>query len=66
AVVLTGMGDDGAEGARQVTAARGHVWAQDQATSVIYGMPAAVAKANLAESILPLGQIGAAIGGALR
>lgn len=66
AVMLTGMGDDGAEGARQVAAARGHVWAQDQATSVIYGMPAAVAKANLAESILPLGQIGAAIGGALR
>lgn len=66
AVVLTGMGDDGADGARKVTAARGHVWAQDQATSVIYGMPAAVAKANLAESILPLGQIGAAIGGALR
>ncbi len=66
AVVLTGMGDDGAEGARQITAARGHVWAQDQATSVIYGMPAAVAKANLAESILPLGQIGTAIGGALR
>jgi two-component system chemotaxis response regulator CheB len=66
AVVLTGMGDDGAEGAREVVSARGHVWAQDQASSVIYGMPAAVAKANLAESILPLGQIGAAIGGALR
>lgn len=66
AVVLTGMGDDGAEGARQVVSARGHVWAQDQASSVIYGMPAAVAKANLAESILPLGQIGTAIGGALR
>ncbi|WP_322521947.1 chemotaxis response regulator protein-glutamate methylesterase [Guyparkeria halophila] len=66
AVVLTGMGDDGADGARKITAARGHVWAQDQATSVIYGMPAAVAKANLAESILPLGQIGAAVGGALR
>lgn len=65
-VVLTGMGDDGAEGARQVVAARGHVWAQDQASSVIYGMPAAVAKANLAESIMPLGQIGTAIGGALR
>ena len=66
AVVLTGMGDDGAEGARQVVSARGHVWAQDQASSVIYGMPAAVAKANLAESILPLAQIGTAIGGALR
>lgn len=66
AVVLTGMGDDGAEGARQVVSGRGHVWAQDQASSVIYGMPAAVAKANLAESILPLGQIGTAIGGALR
>ncbi|HER35730.1 MAG: chemotaxis response regulator protein-glutamate methylesterase [Halothiobacillaceae bacterium] len=66
AVILTGMGDDGAEGAREVVGCRGHVWAQDQASSVIYGMPAAVAKANLAESILPLGQIGAAIGGALR
>ena len=66
AVVLTGMGDDGAEGARQVVSGRGHVWAQDQASSVIYGMPAAVAKANLAESIMPLGQIGTAIGGALR
>ncbi|KTG16449.1 MULTISPECIES: chemotaxis response regulator protein-glutamate methylesterase [unclassified Guyparkeria] len=66
AVVLTGMGDDGAEGAKQIVSGRGHVWAQDQASSVIYGMPAAVAKANLAESILPLGQIGAAIGGALR
>ncbi len=66
AVVLTGMGDDGADGARDVVAKNGHVWSQDQASSVIYGMPAAIAKANLAEAILPLTQIGAAIGGALR
>lgn len=66
AVVLTGMGDDGAVGARDVVAKKGHVWSQDQASSVIYGMPAAIAKANLAETILPLTQIGAAIGGALR
>lgn len=61
AVVLTGMGDDGTEGARAVRAAGGHVWAQDQASSVIYGMPAAVAKAGLTETVLPLKEVGGAI-----
>lgn len=60
-VVLTGMGDDGMIGARDVRAGGGHIWAQDQATSVIYGMPAAVAKAGLAEAVLPLQEIGPAI-----
>lgn len=66
AVVLTGMGDDGTEGARAVRAASGHVWAQDQASSVIYGMPAAVAKAGLTEAVLPLKEVGAAISRSVR
>lgn len=66
AVVLTGMGDDGTEGARAIRAASGHVWAQDQASSVIYGMPAAVAKAGLTEAVLPLKEVGAAISRSVR
>lgn len=66
AVILTGMGDDGTEGARSVRAASGHVWAQDQATSVIYGMPAAVAKAGLTEAVLPLNEVGGAISRSVR
>ncbi len=58
AIVLTGMGADGCEGAKLLKASGGTVWAQDEASSVIYGMPMAVAKANLAEEILPLSQIG--------
>lgn len=65
-VVLTGMGDDGAEGARRVRAAGGTIWSQDQATSVIYGMPAAVAKAGMAQAVLPLNEIGSAIAGSVR
>lgn len=60
-VILTGMGDDGTEGARSLRAAGGSVWAQDQASSVIYGMPAAVAKAGLAQAILPLADISSAL-----
>jgi two-component system, chemotaxis family, protein-glutamate methylesterase/glutaminase len=66
AVVLTGMGDDGTEGARAVRTASGHVWAQDQASSVIYGMPAAVAKAGLTEAVLPLKDVGMAISRSVR
>lgn len=58
AVVLTGMGADGCEGAKLLKAKGSTVWAQDEATSVIYGMPMAVAKANLADEILPLQAIG--------
>lgn len=57
AVVLTGMGADGKEGARLLKEGGSVVWAQDEATSVIYGMPMAVAKANLADEILPLQDI---------
>jgi two-component system chemotaxis response regulator CheB len=60
-VVLTGMGCDGCDGARAVKRHGGSVIAQDAATATIYGMPAAVAQAGLADSILPLARIPAAI-----
>jgi two-component system, chemotaxis family, protein-glutamate methylesterase/glutaminase len=53
-VVLTGMGSDGREGARMLKAQGSSIWAQDEASSVIYGMPMAVAKAGLADEVLPL------------
>jgi len=56
-LVLTGMGADGREGARAIVAAGGSVVAQDEATSVVWGMPGAVATAGLCSAILPLGQI---------
>ncbi len=58
AVILTGMGSDGKEGAQLLKQAGGTVWAQDEASSVIYGMPMAVVKAGLATKILPLDDIG--------
>lgn len=58
AVVLTGMGADGREGARMLKQAGSSVWAQDEASCVIYGMPMAVAKANLADGIYSLDEIG--------
>lgn len=58
AIVLTGMGSDGREGARGIRDAGGHVIAQDQASSVVWGMPGAVAEAGLADMILPLKDIG--------
>lgn len=59
AVVLTGMGSDGCEGARMLKQKGATVWSQDEKSSVIYGMPMAVAKANLSDEILPLSAIGA-------
>ncbi|MCC7053399.1 MAG: chemotaxis response regulator protein-glutamate methylesterase [Gemmatimonadaceae bacterium] len=61
AVVLTGMGEDGMRGAREVHARGGRVLAQDEATSVVWGMPGAVAAAGIAHAILPLDRIAAAI-----
>ncbi|WP_114418739.1 protein-glutamate methylesterase/protein-glutamine glutaminase [Marinospirillum perlucidum] len=57
AVILTGMGADGREGSRMLKDTGSVVWAQDEASSVIYGMPMAVAKANLAEEIINLADI---------
>lgn len=58
AVVLTGMGSDGRDGARLLKEAGSQVWAQDEASCVIYGMPMAVVKASLADAIYPLDEIG--------
>jgi two-component system chemotaxis response regulator CheB len=60
-VILTGMGEDGLEGSRKLVAAGGHLIAQDEATSVVWGMPGAVVHAGLAHQILPLPQIAPAI-----
>jgi two-component system chemotaxis response regulator CheB len=52
-VVLTGMGRDGAEGAKRLVEAGGSVFAQDEASCAVWGMPRAVAEAGLASAILP-------------
>lgn len=61
ALVLTGMGADGREGARALKQGGATVWAQDEKTCVVYGMPGAVAEAGLADQILPLAAIGPGI-----
>ncbi|KAA2215305.1 chemotaxis-specific protein-glutamate methyltransferase CheB [Pseudoroseomonas oryzae] len=74
AVILTGMGQDGMLGCKAVAAAGGTVMAQDEASSVVWGMPGAVARAGLAEHLLPpeqlaervLAQFGAGTPGAAR
>jgi two-component system chemotaxis response regulator CheB len=57
-VVLTGMGHDGLAGCRAAVAAGGTVLAQDEATSVVWGMPGAVAQAGLCSAVLPLRELG--------
>lgn len=57
ALVLTGMGSDGLLGAQAITAVGGHVLAQDEATSVVWGMPGQVAQNGLCSAVLPLDQI---------
>jgi two-component system, chemotaxis family, protein-glutamate methylesterase/glutaminase len=58
AVILTGMGADGMRGGKDIVAAGGSVIAQDEATSVVWGMPGAAANAGICAAILPLNQIG--------
>lgn len=57
AVVLTGMGADGRDGARMLKEKGSVIWAQDEASCVVYGMPQAVAKAGIATESLPLDQV---------
>jgi two-component system, chemotaxis family, protein-glutamate methylesterase/glutaminase len=57
AVVLTGMGSDGMRGGKDIVAAGGSVIAQDEASSVVWGMPGAAANAGICAAVLPLGQI---------
>ncbi len=57
--MLTGMGHDGLEGTRKIIESGGALVAQDEASSVVWGMPGAVVRAGLAHAVLPLPQIGA-------
>lgn len=61
AVVMTGMGQDGLRGAEHVRETGGEIWAQDEASSVVWGMPGAVARAGLATRLLPLDRLGVEI-----
>jgi two-component system chemotaxis response regulator CheB len=61
AVVLTGMGSDGTEGARALVRAGASVIVQDEATSTIWGMPGSIVRAGLARGVLPLPAIGPAL-----
>jgi two-component system chemotaxis response regulator CheB len=56
-VILTGMGSDGMRGGKEIVAAGGSVIAQDEATSVVWGMPGAAANAGICSAVLPLNQI---------
>jgi two-component system chemotaxis response regulator CheB len=60
-VILTGMGQDGLRGCEFLRAAGGQILAQDEATSVVWGMPGYVARAGLADRVLPLSLIGDAV-----
>jgi two-component system chemotaxis response regulator CheB len=57
-IILTGMGADGKEGCRMMKQSGSDIWSQDEKTSVIYGMPMAVARAGLSDEVLPLDDVG--------
>jgi len=56
-VILTGMGNDGLQGMKQMKARGGYIVAQDEETCVVFGMPRAVISANLADAVLPIDKI---------
>lgn len=57
-LILTGMGHDGADGVRRISSAGGSVVTQDEASSVVWGMPGAAAHTNMCSDVLPLAEIG--------
>jgi two-component system chemotaxis response regulator CheB len=61
AVVMTGMGQDGCRGAERIREAGGAVLAQDEASSVVWGMPGFVVRAGLADEVAPLGELASAV-----
>jgi two-component system chemotaxis response regulator CheB len=61
AVVLTGMGSDGAMGAREVHQLGGEVWAESEETAVVFGMPQEAISTGVVKRVLPLGEIGPAL-----
>ncbi|TVP58324.1 MAG: chemotaxis response regulator protein-glutamate methylesterase [Halomonadaceae bacterium] len=65
-VILTGMGADGCNGARLMKQTGSIIWSQDEQSSVIYGMPMAVAKAGLSDEVLPLGDFTSRLIGGVR
>lgn len=66
AVIMTGMGSDGAKGMQKIKSAGGYVIAEDESTSVVYGMPKAVVDLGIADKVLPLPYIAGAIVNAVR
>jgi two-component system, chemotaxis family, protein-glutamate methylesterase/glutaminase len=60
-IILTGMGSDGQKGATEVVQAGGTIIAQDEATSVVWGMPGAVATSGLCSAVLPVQEIGPSV-----
>jgi two-component system chemotaxis response regulator CheB len=61
AVIMTGIGQDGLRGCEKVREAGGVIYAQDEATSVVWGMPGSVVKAGLSDRVLPIDLIGQAV-----
>ena len=61
ALILTGMGQDGLRGCQVMRERGGRVLTQDEASSVVWGMPGYVAQAGLADKVLPLGELGAEV-----
>lgn len=61
AIILTGMGADGSQGCKALKQRGAVVWAQDEATSTVYGMPSAVADLGITDHILPLNKVGPGI-----
>lgn len=66
AVIMTGMGSDGAKGMQKIKSAGGYVIAEDESTSVVYGMPKAVVDLGIADKVLPLPYIAGAIVNAVK